>query len=422
MTTVLIDGNNFYASCEQAMDPALRERPLVILSNNDGCVIARNSKAKSLKISMGQPLFKIRGTLESLGVEIRSSNYALYGDMSRRFMTLLKDHCEELEIYSIDEAFAKVKRPASKDLHLWAKNLRTLVYQSLGLPIAIGIGTNKTQAKIANHLAKTIAHHAGLFDFEVVHNSEYWLELIAIENIWGIGPKLAHWCRMKGIKNALQLRDMPSSQLKAKCGVVGLRLQSELKGISCLPIITKQKKKKETCVSKSFKHSITSLNHLKQAIATYTVLASEKLRKQQQFAGTITVFIRTSSFTPSFYSQSATERLNMHTNDTSILLATSLRLAEKVFQPNHLLRKAGVIMQDLINNDYLQLHLLQKYSCEKESRRERLMQTIDKLNKRYGRNTVTWATCGLNPKWSMRRDYLSAAATTQLTQIPIAKA
>ncbi len=419
MTTALIDGNNFYAACEQSVDPSLQKRPLVILSNNDGCVIARNAEAKVLKIPMGQPFFKIRKKLEMFEVEVRSSNYALYGDMSKRLMTLLRAHCEELEVYSIDEAFASIRRPINQDLQAWAKNLRALIYQNLGLPIAVGIGANKSQAKIANYLAKTIANHAGFFDFEINRNPEYWLEIIAIENVWGIGHKLAYWCRTKGIKNALQLRDMPSNALKAKCGVTGIRLQNELRGISCIPIMSKQRTKKETCVSRSFSHPITSLSELKQAIATYTILASEKLRKQNQFAGTITVFVRTSLHTSIFYSRSTTERLDVHSNNTFTLLKTSLRLTEKVFQANRLLRKAGVIMQDLLNSDYLQLHLLREENRKEESRQERLMQTIDRLNMRYGRNTVTWATCGVSPRWSMQRNYLSAASTTQLTQIPI---
>ncbi len=421
MTTVLIDGNNFYAACEQSVDPSLGKRPLVILSNNDGCVIARNAEAKALKIPMGQPFFKIRKRLIALGVEVRSSNYALYGDMSRRFMAILKEHCEEIEVYSIDEAFAKIKRPINKDLQPWAKNLRATLYRNLGLPIAIGIGKNKSQAKIANHLAKTIAIHAGIFDLEITHNTEYWLELIAIENVWGIGYKLAHWCRMRGIKNALQLRDMPSNELKAKCGVAGLRLQNELRGFACLPIQPKQKEKIETCVSRSFCRPITSLNDFQEAIATYTVIAGEKLRKQKQFAGAITVFARTSAYSPSFYSQSATKRLNMHSNDTSILLAASLQLTEQVFKSSYLLSKAGVIMRDLLSSDHLQLHLLEKYSCKGDAQRKQLMLTIDRLNKRYGRNIVTWAACGIRPKWSMRRDYLSPAATTQITQIPVVK-
>ena len=422
MPIALIDGNNFYASCEEAMDPSLRGRPLVILSNNDGCVIARNAEAKSLGIKMGEPFFKLRTQLKALNVEIRSSNYALYGDISRRFMNLLNNYCEDIEIYSIDEAFLKIQRPINKDLGPWAKNLRAFIYQNLGISTAIGIGINKSQAKLANYLAKNFAQHAGVFDFEASDNREYWLESISIENVWGIGRKLAYWCRLEGIQNARQLRDMPSSKLKKKYGVKGIRLQNELRGACCLPILNQRKSKKETCVSRSFSRPISSLNDLQQAIATYSILASEKLRKQKQFAGSITIFVRTSMYKSNYYSQSATKRLSRHSNDTFTLLEASLQLIPKLFQPNRLLNKAGVIMKDLIDSDHCQLELFENLTHKKRAQREELMKIIDKLNQRYGRNIVTWAACGLNPKWSMQRKYLSNASTTQFTQIPIINA
>ncbi len=419
MAIALIDGNNFYASCEQSIDPSLANHPLVILSNNDGCIIARSAEAKALGIPMGIPFFEIRDRLERLEVKVRSSNYALYGDMSQRFMSLLEVHCEELEIYSIDEAFARVKRPINNDLQPWAKKLRALIYQHLGLPIAIGIGTSKSQAKLANHLAKTIAEHAGIFDLEASKNLEDWLESIAIEDVWGIGHKISQWCRTRGITNARQLRDTPSNELKAKYGITAIRLQNELKGIACIPLLKHQKSKKETCVSRSFNKPITTIDELRQAISTYTVRASEKLRTQKQVAGTITIFARTSSYAPTFHSQAATKKLQVHSNDTGTLLATSLELTEKIFRPNHLLMKAGVIMQDLQKDNFLQLNLLEQYSTEEAARREKLLKTIDRLNKRYGRNAIQWAVCGINPKWSMQRKYLSPAATTKFTDIPI---
>ncbi len=422
MPIALIDGNNFYASCEEVMNPSLKGKPLVILSNNDGCVIARNAKAKTLGIKMGQPFFKLHTQLNALGVEVRSSNYALYGDMSQRFMNLLNNYCEDIEIYSIDEAFLKIQRPINKDLGPWAKNLRAFIYQNLGISTAIGIGINKSQAKLANYLAKNFAQHAGVFDFEISKYKEYWLESVAIENVWGIGRKLAYWCQLEGIQNARQLRDMPSNKLKKKYGIKGIRLQAELRGECCFPILTQRKSKKETCVSRSFSRPICSLNDLKQAIATYSVLASEKLRKQKQCAGSITIFVRTSMYTSSYYSESATKRLEYHSNDTFILLEASLELIPKLFQPNRLLSKAGVIMKDLVNSDHCQLKLFEDLTDKKRSQREELMQIIDRLNQRYGRNIVTWAACGVNPKWSMQRKYLSNASTTQFTQIPIINA
>lgn len=229
----LIDGNNFYAACEQALDPALLGRPLVVLSNNDGMVVSRSAEARRLGIAMGLPYFKLRPVLERHGVAVRSSNYALYGDMSQRLMSLLEAASEELEVYSIDEAFARLHRPAGGDLGPWARELRTRIRQDLGLPIAIGLAPTKVLAKAANRLAKSNPAQAGVLDLGAALGSgglEDWLERVAIEDVWGIGRKLSRWCRLRGIANARQLRDMPSGELRARCGVVGVRLQLELRG------------------------------------------------------------------------------------------------------------------------------------------------------------------------------------------------
>ncbi len=419
MTIALIDGNNFYAACEQSIDPSLVDQPLVVLSNNDGCIISRNAEAKAFGIPMGAPFFKVRTKLKQYGVKIRSSNYALYGDMSERFMNLIKNYCEELEIYSIDEAFVNIKRPMNCNLHPWAKELRTHIYQNLSLPIAIGIGATKTQAKLANYLAKKVADTAGIFDLEISKHQEDWLESIAVENVWGIGHKMAQWCRLRGINNALQLRDAPSHELKAKLGITGIRLQNELKGVRCIPFAKYNKAKKETCVSRSFNKPITTMDELRQAISSYAVRASEKLRKQNQVAGIITIFTRTSLHKATFYSKSASKRLKPHSNDTSILLNASLALTPEIFKQNLPLIKAGVIMQDLQEDKYLQLHLFETYNSQSTIQRKVLMQTIDNLNQRYGSNTVRWTAYGTSPTWSMRRKYLSPSATTRLTDIPI---
>ncbi len=417
--TALIDGNNFYAACEQSLDASLGNRPLVVLSNNDGCIVARSSEARALGITMGTPYFKVQSELERLGVVVRSSNYALYGDMSQRLMTLLEAHCEELEIYSIDEAFARISRPLDCDLKPWARQLRAQVHQNLGLPIAIGLGANKSQAKLANHLAKAIPAHAGVFDLLTANNPDTWLESVAIENVWGIGRKLAHWCRLRGVSNARQLRDMSRSELHSHCGIVGIRLQRELQGHACLPLALAPAPKQETCVSRSFSRPITNLEELRQAVATYVVRASEKLRRQQQRTRTLTVFTRTSPFAPSFYSQAATTQLDLPSNDTAVLLAAALPLAERIFRPHRRLSKAGVMMQNLQSTDHLQQHLLVAVNTDAQQRRDRLMHTIDQLNYRYGSGAVSWAACGIQPEWSMRRNQLSRAATTRLNDVPL---
>ncbi len=422
MAIALIDGNNFYAACEQTVDPSLIDQALVVLSNNDGCVIARNAKARCLGILMGQPYFKIRHEIERLNIKVRSSNYALYGDMSQRLMALLEKHCEELEVYSIDEAFAKINRPPNNNLRTWARQLRENIYQDLGLQISIGIGASKGQAKLANHLAKTMPNHAGIYDLGNVKDPETALANVAIEDVWGIGKNIAQWCRARRINNAKQFRDMPSQTIQAKWGVIGIRLQKELQGLSCLSVSNKKIAKQETCVSRSFSKPITEIEELRQAIARYVVLASAKLRKQGQYAGTITVFARTSAFASIFYSRSATTHLDLYSNDTSVLLKSSLGLTERIFHPHHLLMKAGVVMKNLVGDDCLQLHLLERYSPKEASHRKHLMTTIDRLNQRYGNDTVKWAICGTSKKLGPQRKYLSAAATTRLAEIPVVNA
>ncbi len=420
--TALIDSNNFYASCEQSLDPSLIGQPVVVLSNNDGCIIARSTEARALGITMGEPYFKVRNKLKRFGVAIRSSNYALYGDMSQRLMSLLKANCEELEIYSIDEAFAHTNRYSNKDIALWGRQLRALIRRDLGLSISIGFGCNKSQAKLANHLAKSLPTNAGIFDLTSTINQDNWLETIAIEEVWGIGRKLARRLRIQGITTARQLRDMPSGIIRSKCGITGIRLQNELKGEICLPLTLETAQKQETCVSRSFSHPISSLKELRQALASYVERASEKLRRQAQLANTITAFARTSPFLPVVYNKNVTIKLDTASNDTAVLMAATLPLAEKIFQPHISLLKAGVIMQDLQSTEHLQLHLLTQYCPDKQHERARLMMTIDKINQRYGKRAIYWAGCGLNPKWGMRRDRLSRASTTRIEEVPIVNA
>jgi DNA polymerase V len=421
--TVLIDGNNFYASCEAALDPALIGRPLVVLSNNDGCIVARSAEARALGIAMGTPYFQVKRELERLGVVVRSSNYALYADMSQRLMLTLEPWVEELEIYSIDEAFGRLQRPIGSDLSAWGHALRRQVRRHLGLPVAVGIAPSKVLAKLANKLAKGDPAHGGVFDLGGLADPDPWLEAVAIEDVWGIGRQLSRWCRLRGVANALQLRELASGELRSKAGVVGLRLQQELRGHSCLPLVAAPPAKQETCVSRSFSEPIRELGPLREAIATYLSRAAEKLRRQRQRAGAITVFVRSSPFNGTrFYANAATVSLPLASNDTAVLLAAALPLAERLFRPHKPLQKAGVLLQDLHPVELLQHHLLVPLSEEEQRRRETLMAVVDGLNRRYGRGTVQWAACGLRPAWAMKRQRLSRAATTRLGDIPVVRA
>ena len=416
----LIDANNFYASCEQALDPALLGRPVVVLSNNDGCVVSRSSEARQLGIAMGKPYFQIAEQLARHSVVVCSSNYALYGDMSQRLMSSLEPDVAELEVYSIDEAFARLPRPRSGDLGPWARDLRSRIRRNLGLPIAIGIAPSKVLAKLANRIAKADSRHAGLFDLCRQEDPDPWLESTPVEELWGVGRRLGRWCRLRGIANARQLRDMASDELRAKAGVVGLRLQLELRGVSCLPLEECPAAKRETCVSRSFSRPISELGELGQAVASYVVRAAEKLRRQRQRAGQLTVFARTSPFAPDFFSRAASVELPLASHDTAVLLQAALQLVPSLHRPHRRFVKAGVLLQDLQPETQLQQHLLAPLPPEQQQRREALMTCIDGLNRRYGTGTVRWAACGLQPDWAMRRRQLSRAATTRLDDLPTA--
>jgi len=416
----LIDANNFYASCEQAFDPALIGRPVVVLSNNDGCVVSRSSEARRLGIGMGKPYFQIAEQLARHGVVVRSSNYALYGDMSQRLMSSLEPFVAELEVYSIDEAFARLPRPRHGELRRWATELRSRIRHNLGIPIAIGLAPSKVLAKLANRIAKGDHRHAGVFDLGLEPSHDPWLEQTPVEELWGVGRQLSRWCRLRGISNARQLRDMASGELRAKAGVVGLRLQLELQGVSCLPLEEGPSAKRETCVSRSFSRTISDELELRQAVASYVVRAAEKLRRQRQRSRRLTVFARTSPFSPGFYSQAASAALPLASNDTAMLLRAALPLVALIYKPHKHFAKAGVLLQELQGEEQLQHHLLAPLSDEQQQRRETLLRNIDELNRRYGSGTVQWAACGLQPSWMMRRGQLSRAATTRLGDLPTA--
>jgi len=436
---VLIDGNNFYASCEAVLDPGVIGRPLVVLSNNDGCIVSRSAEARALGIPMGAPYFRVQRQLQQHQVIVRSSNYGLYADMSQRLMATLEPWVEELEVYSIDEAFGRLRRPpaqagerdnlggdrAGPDLTAWGLALRQRVRRDLGLPVAIGIAPTKVLAKLANRIAKQDPQYRqqGVFDLAAVADPDPWLEAVAIEEVWGIGRQLSRWCRLRGIANARQLRDMPPGELRRRCGVVGLRLQLELRGSSCLPLVEAAPAKQETCVSRSFSTPITTRDELREAVATYLSRAAEKLRRQQQRAGAITVFVRSSPFDgTAFYSNAATVVLPLASQDTAVLLKAALPLTDQLFRPHKPLRKAGVLLQGLQPETLLQHHLLAPLSTEEQARREALMAAVDGLNRRFGRGTLQWAACGLSPAWTMRRSRLSRAATTRLSDVPVARA
>ena len=415
---VHIDGNNFYASCEQMIDPSVKGKGLVILSNNDGCIIARSSEARKMGIPMGTPYFKLKNKLNQLNIKVRSSNYELYGDISNRLMKLLKTNCEKLEIYSIDEAFGMIKRPKDKCLYQWGNDLRTLVYQNIGIPISIGIGETKVLSKISNYIAKKIQRNSGIFDIGIIDNKDDYLNQIKVDKVWGVGKRMYKWLKERGVTNARELRDISSNQIKEKYGIVGLRIKNELEGNLCIPIKETSSDRKEICVSRSFGYPIDNLQELNQAIATYILIGSSKLRKNNQLSSAITVFMATNSNTRDFFKNEATKKLNIPTSDSRVLLKETLKLTEKVFKPYINLIKAGVILHELQSSQYKQNLLFPKQDIQEELKIERLNNLIDNINQKNGKNKLDWGSSTIEESWKPRREKLCYLKTTAIENIP----
>ena len=417
----LIDCNNFYVSCERVFNPKLEGKPVVVLSNNDGCVVARSQETKDLGIAMGVPIFKIRELIEQHQIEVYSSNYVLYGDMSGRVMATLATFSPEVEIYSIDEAFVDLSWLSGDELIQYASLIRTTVFQWTGIPVSVGIAPTKTLAKVANRIAKKNPQHQGVFLCpESEAEQDKILSGISVKDIWGIGRQYSKWLINEGVTNALQLKQTPEWKIQPKMGIVGVRLLRELQGVSCLELELQPKPKKATCVSRSFRRPVSTLAELKEAVLTHTTLAAEKLRKQKQCAAAITIFILTSRFKDNYYSNSITLPLPVASNLTPELIDLAIKGLELIFCEGYEFKKAGVIMQGLQPENIRQGNLfLQDYDSTKL---EKLMKTIDQINKRYGRNTLCWAGSGVNKPWSMKRENLSPLYTTCWSEIPIVKA
>lgn len=415
----LVDCNNFYASCERLFRPGLNNQPIVVLSNNDGCVIARSNEAKALGIAMGAPYFKAKELLARHQVHVFSSNYALYGDMSHRVMTILQQLEPEVEVYSIDEAFIALPHTQARPHTEYARSLQRKVKQWVGIPVAIGIGPTKTLAKVANRLAKKKAQHQGVFDITDHERVDELLANYAVEDVWGIGRQSAHKLRLRGIVTARDLRDADDAWLRKRLTVTGLRTAMELRGISCQPLAAVQPDRKSIISSKSFGRPVTTWSDMKEAVATYLATAAEKLRGQGAAAGVVQVFISTNTFAPQQpqHVQSLTTCLPRPSASTPQLLQAALRGLQSIFKPGFQYKKAGVMLAELVPAGYQPMDLFGAVDAEKPE----LMAAVDRINRKWGRETVQLAAAGLAKPWQMVQDHKSPAYTTDWSELPVAR-
>jgi DNA polymerase V len=418
----LIDCNNFYVSCERIFDPKLLGRPVIVLSNNDGCVISRSQEAKALGIRMGTPLFQLKHLIDAHDVQVYSSNYALYGDMSQRVMSVLQEFTPEVEIYSIDEAFmdlagcAGVSGAKFGSYHDLGAVVRESVLRLTGVPVTVGIARTKTLAKVANHIAKKSEKAAGVLDLTDSPYMDVALERTPVEEVWGIGRAYTQLLRDRGITTALALRNVDTNWARKIMTVVGARIVMELRGVSCMPLETCPPTKKSITNSRSFAVAIDNLDDLRQAVASFTTRAGEKLRRASLAASVITVFVQTSQHAPGLqYANSATLEMIYPTDSTQELLRSAMEALGQIFRKGYDYRRAGVTLSGFGPVDQLTRRLFDNETLEKF---RLIMPVVDMLNRKYGRDTVRWARARLDDRWRTKAARCSPRYTTRLSDVP----
>ena len=410
----LIDCNSFYVSCERLFNPKIRKKPVVVLSNNDGCIVSRSNEAKALGIKMGEPYFKAKDIIIKNDVQVFSSNYSLYGDLSRRVMRTLKRFNSDIEVYSIDEAFMDLTNFSDSEVLDVGQEIRETVLQWTGIPTSIGIAKTKTLSKVANHIAKK--KKSGVTSFIGIDNIDPLLERVDINDVWGVGRQLTKFYHKNGIYNAKQLKNKSNTWIKKNSNVLGSRTAMELRGISCIDLEKTKSKRKSCVVSRSFGQRIEKYQELKEAVAGYCLNACEKIRSETLVAKSITVFIRTSPFQSRFgyYSNSKTIDFPIGTNDSIEIVKTALTALESIFKNGYRYQKAGVLLSGLseaTNNKNL-------FSSEKDEKINSLMKSIDNTNYRYGRSTLSLASAGVHKRWNMKREYSSKIDTSDFYCLP----
>ncbi len=414
----LVDCNSFYVSCERLFNPKIRKKPVVVLSNNDGCIISRSNEAKALGIKMGEPYFKAKDIIVKNKVEVFSSNYSLYGDLSRRVMRTLKRFNTEIEVYSIDEAFIDLSNFPDFEVEKVGREIRETVLQWTGIPTSIGIAKTKTLSKVANHIAKK--KQSGVTSLIGIENLDPILEKVEINDVWGVGRQLTKFYQKNGIYNAKQLKNKSNTWIKKCSNVLSSRTAMELRGVPCIGLETTQTKRKSCVVSRSFGKRIEKFQELREAVANYCLNASEKIRSESLVAKAITVFVRTSPFQRDYgyYSNAKTIDFPIATNNSIETVKTAVSILESIFKNGYRYQKAGVMLTGLRNDDGRK----NLFSSEKDEKIKSLMRSIDNTNYRYGRSTLSLASAGVHKKWNMRRQYSSKIDTADFYCLPTIRA
>ena len=416
----LVDCNNFYVSCERTFNAKMEGKPVVVLSNNDGSVIARSNEAKALGIKMGDLAFEKEEFFIRHKVEVFSSNYALYGDMSNRVMTTIAEMVPGMEVYSIDECFIDFRNMPYQDLEQLAQKIRIVVKQYTGIPVSIGIAPTKTLAKVANRYAKKYLREKGVYMIDSDTDAEIALVNTPVEDVWGIGFRYARMLRNHGIDNALQLTHAKEEWIRQKMHVVGVRMLHELQGTICYQLENEPASKKGICVSRSFGHSQKDVQVINEAVATFAARVGEKLRKQKSCAHIIHVFLYTNPHKdePQYFNSKVLQ-LPTSTSSTFEIIRYALRGLELIFKPGYNYKKAGVMISGIVPEDRVQIGL---FDMRKREMDAKAMKAMDNLNRTMGRDTVKVAMQGFGRLWQLRQERKSQCYTTRWQELLEVKA
>ncbi len=404
----LVDCNNFYASCERVFRPELRKKPIVILSNNDGCIIARSNEAKALGIVMGAPYFKHKDFIKKNNVFVFSSNYNLYGDMSKRVMDSLKLFCPDIEIYSIDEAFLRLDKMPIRNMQEFAKDMCAKITKWTAIPVSIGLGPTKTLAKLANLIAKNNPQFHGVFDISKQENLDEYLKNFKVGDIWGIGHNSAQKLNAINIFTIYDLKNAQQKFIKKVLGIVGEKIFLELNGVSCLEL-EEFAARKQIISSRSFGEKQTQFEPIAEAVANYVNNVCTKLRAQKSRAGGVCVYIRTNFYNvENSYSDSFSIGFEIPQSDTRIIGAKARECLEKIYRKGYRYHKAGVILFDISDENEAQDNL---FAAQDHTKNDRLMGLIDKINDSAKAETLFFASQGVKRNWQMKKDLRSPCYT-----------
>ena len=414
----LVDCNSFYVSCERLFKPSIMKKPVVVLSSNDGCIISRSTEAKALGVKMGDPYFKAKEIITENDVHVFSSNYSLYGDISRRVMRTLRYFTPEIEIYSIDEAFLDLTNFPNDLVELFGKKIRNTILEWTGIPTSIGIATTKTLSKVANHIAKT--NKSGVVSLVNAKDLDPILEKIKINDIWGVGRQLSKFYIKNGIENAKQLKNVSNAWIRKSSNVLSSRTAMELRGIPCISFEIKEAKRKSCCVSRSFDKKVENFQELKESIAAHCLNAAEKIRSESLLTKSITVSIRTSPFQDKkiYYSNSKTIDFPVATDDSIEIVKNALVGLKLIFKEGYKYQKSGIVLSGLSGSEKID----DLFDSLKKHKIKKLMESIDYTNHKYGRSTLSLADAGLNKKWNLRRKYSSKIDTADFHYLPTIRA